>query len=195
MNDHEALFLDDFESSFFGDLERLGGGDPELEPDLLQPQVGAFTQEFRDLLRPAKDDDQLDLGADLFGHVRERGMAGLAEDLRVVRVDSDDPVAMVNHVGADAVRDPAGIGRETDDGEGPAVLEHLGRISSGHVGDLLFRVGGRALALRPVCRSSLLGRDYRCSETGRVQLTCGREPNRMPLLKFRMTIWLRSSVV
>ena len=71
MNDHEALFLDDFELSFFGDLERLGGGDPELEPDLLQPQVGAFTQQLRNLLGPAEDDDQFDLGADLFGHLRQ----------------------------------------------------------------------------------------------------------------------------
>ena len=148
MNDHEALFLDDFELSFFGDLERLGGGDPELEPDLLQSQVGAFTQELRNFLRPAKDDDQFDLAADLGGHIGERGMAGLAEDLRVVRVDPDDPVAVVNHVGADAVGDPSGIGREADDGEGPAVIEHLGRINSGHVGDLLFWVGGHVLASR-----------------------------------------------
>ena len=148
MNDHETLFLDDFELSFFGDLERRGGGDSELEPDLLQSQVGAFTQELRHLLGTAKDDDQLDLGADLGGHLRERWVARSAEDLGVVRVDSDDAVAVVNHVGADAVRDPAGIGREADDGEGPAVLEHLGRISSGHVGDLLFWVGACALASR-----------------------------------------------
>ena len=71
MNDHEALFLDDFELSFFGDFDRLGGGDPELEPDLLQPQVGAFIEQLRNLLGSAKDDDQLDLGADLGGHLRQ----------------------------------------------------------------------------------------------------------------------------